>query len=111
MSDDVLQQLRNDAGPLVNELIVAYMNETNERLVRIAAALEAGNLEEIAADAHAMKSSSGTFGALSLQALSARLEAAAREDDAAAMAAAHGELPELVSETWREFAARGYRPA
>jgi CheY-like chemotaxis protein/HPt (histidine-containing phosphotransfer) domain-containing protein/PAS domain-containing protein len=110
VNDDVLNQLRNDAGPaLVSELIAAFMAETDERLVRIAAAVEAGNHEEIAADTHSMKSSSGTFGALPLQALSARLEASATQGDAAAVAAAHNALPELVSETWREFAARGFR--
>ena len=110
VNDDVLNQLRNDAGPaLVSELIAAYMAETDERLVRIAAEIEDGNLDEIAADAHSMKSSSGTFGALPLQALSARLEAAAMQRDAAAVAVVHDELPATISETWREFGARGYR--
>jgi CheY-like chemotaxis protein/HPt (histidine-containing phosphotransfer) domain-containing protein/PAS domain-containing protein len=110
VNDDVLNQLRNDAGPaLVSELIAAFMAETDERLVRIAAAVEAGNYEEIAADTHSMKSSSGTFGALSLQVLSARLEASATRGDAAGVASAHDALPELVSETWREFATRGFR--
>lgn len=110
VSDGVLEQLRKDAGPaLVTELISAYMAETDERLVRIAAAVAVGNFEDIGADAHSMKSSSGTFGALPLQVLSARLEAAAMHGDAATMAAAHDELPLLVSDTWREFALRGYR--
>ncbi|MBE9553704.1 MAG: Hpt domain-containing protein [Proteobacteria bacterium] len=110
VNDDVLNQLHNDAGPaLVSELIAAYMAETDERLVRIAVAIEDGNLDEIGADAHSMKSSSGTFGALPLQALSARLEAAAMQRDAAAVEAVHDELPAMISETWREFGARGYR--
>lgn len=110
VNDDVLNQLRKDAGPaLVGELIAAFMAETDERLIRIAAAVNAGNHEEIAADGHSMKSSSGTFGALPLQALSARLEAAATQGDTTALAASHAELPDLVSETWREFAIRGFR--
>jgi HPt (histidine-containing phosphotransfer) domain-containing protein len=110
VNDDVLNQLCNDAGSaLVSELIAAYMDETDERLVRIAAEVKDGNLDEIAADAHSMKSSSGTFGALPLQALSARLEAAATQGDAAAVAVVHDELPAMISETWREFGARGYR--
>ena len=111
VNDEVLSQLRNDAGPaLLTELIAAFMAETDDRLVRIAAAKETGDMEEIAGDAHAMKSSSGTFGALPLQALSARLEAAAMQRDMASLTAAHGELQELVSKTWREFGKRGYRP-
>jgi CheY-like chemotaxis protein len=110
VSSDVLNQLSNDAGPaLVNELIAAFMAETDERLVRIADAIKAGNHEEIAADAHSMKSSSGTFGALPLQALSVILEAAATNGDSAALAATHDNLTALTSKTWREFAARGYR--
>jgi CheY-like chemotaxis protein/PAS domain-containing protein len=110
VNDAVLNQLRNDAGPaLVSELIAAFMAETDERLVRIAAAIKAGDHEEIAADAHSLKSSSGTFGALPLQALSVRLEAAALEGDATAAAAAHDDLSAIITKTWREFAAHGYR--
>jgi CheY-like chemotaxis protein/HPt (histidine-containing phosphotransfer) domain-containing protein/PAS domain-containing protein len=110
VNDDVLGQLRTDAGPaLVNELISAYMAETDERLVRIAAEIEDGDLDGIAAEAHSMKSSSGTFGALPLQALSARLEAAATQGDVAAVAAINDKLPVTISKTWREFGARGYR--
>jgi HPt (histidine-containing phosphotransfer) domain-containing protein len=110
VNDDVLGQLRTDAGPaLVNELISAYMAETDERLVRIAAEIEDGDLDGIAAEAHSMKSSSGTFGALPLPALSARLEAAATQGDVAAVAAINDKLPVTISKTWREFGARGYR--
>ena len=110
VSDDVLRQLRNDAGPsLVSELIAAFMSETDDRLLRIETAIAAGNFDDIGADAHSMKSSSGTFGALPLQELSARLEAAAMNCDMAAIVAVHDELPLAISETWREFAKRGYR--
>jgi len=110
VNDTVLDQLRNDAGPaLVSELIAAFMAETDERLVRIAAAIKAGNHDDIGADAHSLKSSSGTFGALPLQALSIRLESAATQGDAAALSAVQDELSALISKTWREFATRGYR--
>ena len=110
VNDEVLEQLRNDAGPaLVAELIGAYMAETDERLGRIDSALKAGALEEIGADSHSMKSSSGTFGAIPLQALAARLESAAMRGDINGVAVIHEELPGLVSETWAAFAARGIR--
>lgn len=108
VSDEVLAQLRNDAGEsLVNELIGAYMAETDDRLVRIRTALDAGDNDGIAAEAHSMKSSSGTFGALQLQTLAARIEAAAMQGDSDGLAAAHAELPQLVDETWKAFAMRG----
>ncbi len=110
VNDEVLNQLRTDAGPaLVEELIEAYMAETDDRLARFPLALEARNLDEIGADAHSMKSSSGTFGALQLQALAARVEAAAMARDLDALTDAGSELPELVAATWGAFAERGYR--
>ena len=110
VNDEVLNQLRTDAGPaLVKELIEAYMAETDDRLARFASALKARNLDEIGADAHSMKSSSGTFGALQLQALAARIEAAAMAGDFDVLTDAGSELPELVSATWGAFAQRGYQ--
>lgn len=111
VDDNVLNQLKNDAGPaLVKDLIAAYMAETDERLSRIQAAISSGSFVEVGVEAHSMKSSSGTFGAIPLQALFDRLESAATQGDAQALADAQGELPNLVGRTWREFAARGYRP-
>lgn len=110
VSDDVLEQLRKDAGPaLVKELIAAYMGETEERLISIEEANANGNLQDIAVEAHSLKSSSGTFGALGLQALAARLEAAAMQGDKAGMDDARSSLSRLVSDTWSEFGSRGYR--
>ncbi len=107
----ILDQLRNDAGPeLVSELIASFMTETDERLLRMQTAMKSGDLDSLAAEAHAMKSSSGTFGALRLQVLVQRLEAAANVNDAGLTAELLGRLPELVAESWAEFARAGYPP-
>jgi CheY-like chemotaxis protein/PAS domain-containing protein len=106
-----LKQLRDDAGPdLVSELIASFMSETDERLLRMQAATPAGDFESVATDAHAMKSSSGTFGALRLQSLAERLEAAASASDASLVSELLDVLPDLVAESWREFARAGYPP-
>jgi len=106
-----LEQLRDDAGPeLVSELIVSFMTETDERLGRMRAAMQSGDLDSIAAEAHAMKSSSGTFGALRLQRHVERLEAAAVASDSDTTRELLGRLPGLVTESWSEFARAGYPP-
>ncbi len=106
-----LEQLRNDAGPaLVSELIASFMTETDERLARMQSAMQSKDLDSVAAEAHAMKSSSGTFGALRLQQLVEQLEAAASANDANLASELMSGLPGLVVESWREFARAGYPP-
>jgi CheY-like chemotaxis protein/PAS domain-containing protein len=106
-----LEQLRNDAGPaLVSEIIASFMTETSERLLRMQAAMKSEDLTSIADEAHAMKSSSGTFGALRLQSLVERLESAATVNDASLASELLDGLPDLVAESWREFARAGYPP-
>lgn len=110
VSDQILEQLRQDAGPaLVRELVAAYMAETEERLNRIAAGVKSADLGEVAADAHSLKSSSGTFGALLLQDLAHKLESAATQGDADAVGAFLAELSQLVADTWSAFNSRGFR--
>ncbi len=110
VDDAVIAQLRADAGDaLVSELIGAYRGETEERLRRMAAVSPDDGLDAIAADAHALKSSSGTFGALRLQALAADIEARATAGDVGARDLV-AQLPALIAETWREFSRRGLPP-
>lgn len=109
VDDAVIEQLKTDAGPqIVAELILTYMAETDERLARMGVAVAEGRLEDIAGDAHAMKSSSGTFGAIQLQMLAARIEAASTNGEQEEVKALLTDLPALVSKTWRAFASRGF---
>lgn len=105
----VLEQLCSDAGPsLVSELIGAFMAETDERVLRMGPALQSGDFESVAAEAHAMKSSCGTFGALRLQTLVQRIESAAAQNDAVLASELFEQLPDLVAQSWSEFALAGY---
>jgi CheY-like chemotaxis protein len=107
----VLDQLRSDAGPsLVSELLAAFMAETEERVLRMPPALKAGDLDSVAADAHAMKSSCGTFGAVRLQKLVERIESAAARNDVGLASELLDGLPDLVAQSWGEFARAGYPP-
>lgn len=112
LDGETLEQLRNDAGPaLVGELIAAFMAETGERLPRMRTAVESGDLDTVAAEAHAMKSSSGTFGALRLYRLVGQIESAATESRPDLVSELFGRLPTLVEESWREFTRVGYPPS
>lgn len=109
VDDSVLAQLRQDAGAsLTGELIDAFMAETDERLERMTQAIDAGDLTAVAAEAHAMKSSSGTFGAPRLQAAATELEAAAKKGAAEDTRSLLDSLPNLVANSWRAFGAAGY---
>lgn len=107
----VLVQLRIDTGPdLIVELLAAYIAETDERLDRMAVSIENGDLDSIEGDAHALKSSSGTFGARRLCSLATMIEAAAANGDADSAARLLSIFRELVERTWDAFAGYGVRP-
>ncbi len=111
IDDGVLNQLRIDAGPeLINDFVAAYMLETDDRLKRMADSAARGDLAAVAGDAHAMKSSSGTFGARRLHGQATAIETAVERGDASAAAELISGLNALVRETWRAFATRGMRP-
>lgn len=111
IDDGVLNQLRIDAGPeLINDFLAAYMMETDDRLKRMAEAAANGDLAAIASDAHAMKSSSGTFGARRLYRLAKAIETAAESGDTPTATGLTSLLPDLALETWSAFARRGLRP-
>ena len=112
IDDEVLNQLRIDAGPdLTNDFVAAYMLETDDRLKRMAESAAKGDLAAVAGDAHAMKSSSGTFGARRLHRVATTIESAAESGDTGETVELISGLAALVLETWRAFARRGMRPA
>ncbi len=75
-----LKQLEADTSTeILSGLIGTYIGETRERLRRMNDAALARDLEALGREAHALKSSSGTFGAFRLQALSHAIEMACRE--------------------------------
>ena len=73
----VLQALEADTSrELVPELVDVFIKSADTRRDQISADIGAGDLEGAAAQAHALKSSSATFGAMDVRRVSADLEAA-----------------------------------
>ena len=83
LDDNVLKQLEADTNlEIMQDLIRTYIAESAERLKRMAAAAAQGDITTLGREAHALKSSSGTFGAVKLQEQARALEMACRAGDA-----------------------------
>ena len=88
---------------LVTEIIGIFIGETSERM---AALLEAGrnqHLESVVAEAHAIKSSAGTFGALLLQEVAGRVELLGRQGKLAESIALIDSVEEISQKTLRLY--------
>ena len=76
---EVLVALEADTSrELVPELVDIFLKTADERILRIRDKLSEGDLDGIAAEAHALKSSSATFGASNVRKISADLEQAGK---------------------------------
>ena len=64
----IIKQLKNDIGSdALNNLLDIFLTETKERITLINKYFNKNNINAIANEAHALKSSAGSFGALKLQ--------------------------------------------
>lgn len=80
LDSDVLRQLERDTNSaILHELVSTFVAELAERLQRLSAAARSGDIPTLQREAHSLKSSSGTFGALQLQAQARAIEMACRE--------------------------------
>ena len=78
----VLQALEADTSrELVPELVDVFVKSADTRRDQISADIAAGNLDGAAGQAHALKSSSATFGAMEVRRVSADLETACKSGD------------------------------
>lgn len=99
-----LEQLAMDIGvDRVAHLMGDVIDEMQARLERMVAALERGTLTELARDAHSLKSTAKTFGAMALGALAGEIEKAAAEGRAADLALPMQRLPALTRTTLEAF--------
>ncbi len=84
LDEAVLKQLEADTTlEIMHDLVRTYIAESADRLKRMAAAAAQGDITTLGREAHALKSSSGTFGAVKLQEQARALELACRAGDAA----------------------------
>ena len=85
-----LRQLGGADENFVHDLIALYVEDAGQRIATIRAALAAGDATEMASAAHALKSSAGNMGAMSVRAIAEVIEQIGRKgsiDGAAAEAA------------------------
>jgi len=84
LDPSALAELRTFCDPgeddLVAELVEIFLDDTPKRLDALGTAVGAGDARGIAAEAHAMKSSSGQLGAVVFSALCKELETRGREE-------------------------------
>ena len=101
----VLEQLRRDTGSdVLPSIFDLFVEESEQRLVSMGEAYAAENWEKLGNEAHALKSSSGSFGAIRLQALARELEFAAREENVRTLHKVYPQLDELVHASLAELA-------
>jgi len=70
---------KETSGELLTEIIGIFISETAENLVALQKAGKDRKYESVIAEAHAIKSSAGTFGALPLREIAGRVELLARQ--------------------------------
>jgi PAS domain S-box-containing protein len=104
----VLEQLRHDLDEIVlPDLIAAFLAEARQRSWRMANAAAAGDLPVIEREAHTLKSSASTFGAVRLAQAVRTLERTCRTEDAAAVERMSGAISALVEEAADAYRALG----
>ena len=95
-----LRHLEEDVGPeLLPDILRTFLIETDRRLGLLAARMGADNPGGVADEAHALKGSAGTFGAMSLRQTAFELEQAGRSGDLERIVQLVPELNRLAAET------------
>lgn len=111
LDEAVLERLRalnEDGEPgLVDEVFGLFLDDAPPRVDEIVSAVAAGDADQTARAAHALKGAAGNIGAGRVQAVAHRIEAAAKGGDldegAAALILLRDELDILISEITRRL--------
>ena len=114
LDESVLQDLiamTNGSIETAQRIAELYRVKSLEEADRLAEATRAGDVDRIAACAHALKSMSANLGAKRLAASAAEMERAAREDQTPPGAEQIAEVSGLLLQTHREIAAAMARAA
>jgi HPt (histidine-containing phosphotransfer) domain-containing protein len=98
LDEAVLGQLAADLGEAVAaDLVLAFVEEMRGRQEPLRAAAGAGRHDVLGAEAHALRSSAGSYGAARVHALAARLEQACRQGDGPSAARLAAEAPAQIA--------------
>jgi len=102
---DVLEQLAADVGDeMVPVLLDQFVSEIERRVSSIHARAEEGDIRGSGDEAHALKSTAGTFGALSFRDCLAAIEEAGARNDADGVTGRLGNLKHLADKVVSEVA-------
>jgi two-component system sensor histidine kinase/response regulator len=100
LSRRTIAQLEEDVGPeRLPDILRTFLTETNRRLRLLAARVEARDAGGVAEEAHALKGSTGTFGAMALRQTAFEIEQAGRIGDLERIGQLIPELDRLAGET------------
>ncbi len=101
---DALRQLGIETDPnMLSEIVNIFLKETRERVERIEAALASHDIATLGREGHALKSTSGTFGAPRLHRLGKALEMAGRDGHTDEAMRLGRQVPDLARRTIAEF--------
>lgn len=104
MDDNILKQLGEDTSvELVPEMVAVFLKELKKRLEKIEHACGQKKVEDIASEVHALKSSSGTYGALKLQLMAKMVDTACKENEPQEVFLLSDYLLKLIPETMAVF--------
>lgn len=107
LSEDILKQLAKDTSDeLVPEMITVFIKELKKRLNHLQQATEHKQLDIIATEAHTLKSSSGTYGALKLQALAIEIDTACKVSEHEKALHLSKSIIELIQNTIDKYSQR-----
>ena len=97
LNQDTWNCLEKDVGKeLFQTILDVYYNETKQRLEEMTNFWEIQDMDALSNEAHALKSSSGSFGLIQLQALALTIETKSKEPDLKAVESAMQQLPEVI---------------
>ena len=106
LDEEVLRQVRDEAAGIgLPNLIETFTSEIVSRHQRIAAALGRNDLERAEYEAHTLSGTSGTFGAMRLQAIALQLEHHCHAGDLNGAHGLTGQLTDAMEEACAAFRA------
>ena len=104
VDNGVFNQLLKDTGvDVLPGIFDLFLDECGKRLVQMNESYRTRDWKQIGDEAHTLKSSSGSFGAIKLQAVARELEVAAREENLTTLEQTFPKLESLVNQSLDEL--------
>lgn len=101
---ETFNQLKKDTGNVLPDIFKLFVDECGERMTAISAAYRDSDWKTIMDHSHALKSSSGSFGAIKLQAFAREMEEAAKDANQATMDVLFIQLERVLNQSLANLA-------